>query len=178
VSVGFALKKFLNIAGAQTTHTLNSQFTRRKSNTNSESLTTGYDWTRTSSTATSETKTFEVAATAPAGMVLTIEQAVGYCGGSTIQTELFRITHYGSRGQILRQEMLKELGLNDNTTAPISLFNNNIHLLDSFPQQGKSANDNNARSNSVQGIRHSSSILTMLLSSFFIVIHLKCIDLQ
>ena len=31
-------------------------------------------------------------ATVPAGMVLYVEQTVGYCDGSTVETELFRLS--------------------------------------------------------------------------------------
>ena len=34
-----------------------------------------------------------------------LEQAVGYCGGSTVRTEMFRTTHQDSEGNIVFQKV-------------------------------------------------------------------------
>ena len=70
-----------------------------------ESGSTGFDWTTTSTSTRSRTEIFEVHAEAPAGLLLTIEQAVGTCGGSTVKTELFRIRHTDSKGNIVHEHL-------------------------------------------------------------------------
>ncbi len=72
------------------------------------SMTTGYDWTTTSSYTKSINEEFQVLAKAPAGMLLTIEQAVGQCGDTEARTELFRIRHTDSKGQIVKDELVFE----------------------------------------------------------------------
>ena len=52
----------------------------------------------------SRAETFKVLAEAPPGLLLTIEQAVGTCGESTVSTELFRIRHTDSKGNIVHEE--------------------------------------------------------------------------
>jgi len=69
------------------------------------SMTTGYDWGHTSSVTKSITETFQVMAQAPAGMILTIEQAVGTCGDTEVKTELFRIRHTDAKGNIVFEEL-------------------------------------------------------------------------
>ncbi len=68
------------------------------------SVSTGYNWGETTSETMDEEEKFEVLATAPAEHVLTIEQAVGHCDGSTVKTELFRITH-SKNDEIVKQEL-------------------------------------------------------------------------
>ena len=68
-----------------------------------ESASTGFDWTATSTSTRKQVKTISVNAEAPAGLFLTIEQAVGTCGGSTVKTELFRIRHTDSNGDIVHE---------------------------------------------------------------------------
>lgn len=65
------------------------------------STTTGYDWTHSSSVSSSTLLEFEVIANAPAGLILTIEQAVGTCGDSKARTELFRIRHTDAKGNVV-----------------------------------------------------------------------------
>ncbi len=75
----------------------------------SVSVSTGYDWTATSSVTKSSKEEFQVLATAPAGVVLVIEQAVGTCGGSEFRTELFRIRHTDAKGNTLKTYYEKHL---------------------------------------------------------------------
>ncbi len=71
------------------------------------SVHTGYNWKETSTETMNDEEKFEIKATAPAGYVLTIEQAVGHCDGNTAKTELFRITHTKD-GKIVSQELEKQ----------------------------------------------------------------------
>jgi hypothetical protein len=41
-------------------------------------------------------------ASAPAGTEMFIEQAVGYCGGSTVLTDMFKISHKDKNGRIVQ----------------------------------------------------------------------------
>merc|ERR1711970_1597271 len=54
------------------------------------SVTTGYNWSETSTAAKSETKEITDSIKVPGGRVITIQQAKGYCGGSEVNTEMFR----------------------------------------------------------------------------------------
>lgn len=71
-------------------------------------MTTGYDWGHTSSVTKTITEEFQVNAEAPAGLILTIEQAVGKCGDSEVKTELFRIRHTDAKGNIVLTELKYE----------------------------------------------------------------------
>lgn len=71
------------------------------------SVTTGYNWGSVSSETMSSQETFEVAATAGAGTTVLFEQATGFCDGSTVKTEMFRVTTQSKDGQILKTEILK-----------------------------------------------------------------------
>eukprot|EP00092_Neocalanus_flemingeri_P084707 GFUD01106454.1.p1 GENE.GFUD01106454.1~~GFUD01106454.1.p1 ORF type:complete len:309 (-),score=24.12 GFUD01106454.1:698-1624(-) len=53
--------------------------------------TTGYDWKTTDSTTKSETRSYTVSVEVPPKSTFTIEEVVGFCGGSTIHTQMFRI---------------------------------------------------------------------------------------
>lgn len=66
------------------------------------SVSTGYDWSHTTSVTKSELEQFEVNAIAPPGYVLNIEQVIGHCGGSEAKTELFRISHTDAKGNIVK----------------------------------------------------------------------------
>ena len=77
------------------------------SETLSVSMTTGYDWGVTSSVTKSVTEQFEVLASAPAGLMLTIEQAVGTCGDTEVWTEMFRIRHTDVKGNIVHESYEK-----------------------------------------------------------------------
>ena len=55
----------------------------------------------------SQTEQFEVLATAPPGLLLTIEQAVGTCGDTEVWTEMFRIRHTDSKGNIVHESFEK-----------------------------------------------------------------------
>ena len=70
-----------------------------------ESVSTGFDWTSTSTSTKSITEEFKVLAQAPPGLFLTIEQAVGTCGDSTVNTELFRIRHTDSKGNVVHEQI-------------------------------------------------------------------------
>jgi len=54
------------------------------------SVTTGYNWSETSTAAKSETRKIIDSIQVPGGRVITIQQAKGYCGGSEVNTEMFR----------------------------------------------------------------------------------------
>ena len=58
------------------------------------SHTTSYDWTQTDIATQSESTTSEVSQKVRPGMKVSIEQAVGHCGGSTINPPLFRLDIY------------------------------------------------------------------------------------
>ena len=47
----------------------------------------------------------DVSAVAPAGYLLTIEQAVGTCGDSTVNTPMFRVRHTDAKGNITFEEI-------------------------------------------------------------------------
>ena len=68
----------------------------------STSVTTGYNWATTSEEAKSEQVTIEVEAIAPAGRILLIEQAVGHCDGSSVKTEMYKISHVDAKGNVLQ----------------------------------------------------------------------------
>ena len=54
-----------------------------------------------------KTTFFEIKASAPAGYVLRIEQAIGHCDGNKAKTELFRITHTNSEGIVTEEKYQK-----------------------------------------------------------------------
>jgi len=54
------------------------------------SVTTGYNWSETSTAAKSETKEISDVIEVPGGRVLEIQQTKGFCGGSEVSTEMFR----------------------------------------------------------------------------------------
>merc|ERR1711860_44798 len=80
-------------------------FFRRFSATIGVSLSTGYNWESVSERTMSETETFIVSAHAPPGMVLVIEQAVGRCDDSTVNTEMFRTSHQQKDGKIVYSQV-------------------------------------------------------------------------
>ena len=66
------------------------------------SVTTGYDWSETSSEAKSETKEFTVSTELPGGRMVQIQQTKGNCGGSEVNTERFRnVVTYKDGNQII-----------------------------------------------------------------------------
>merc|ERR1712126_261604 len=67
------------------------------------SVSTGYDWTHTSSQAQSETETFKVEAKVPPYTLLQIQGAEGDCGGNNVKTELFKTITLDSDGNILSE---------------------------------------------------------------------------
>merc|ERR1711942_214566 len=54
------------------------------------SVTTGYDWSETSSEAKSEIREFTDSTEVPGGRMIQIQQTKGHCGGSEVNTEMFR----------------------------------------------------------------------------------------
>jgi hypothetical protein len=46
---------------------------------------------------------FQVSAVAPPGYVLMIEQTVGTCDHSTVQTDMFRISHVDKAGGVVKE---------------------------------------------------------------------------
>lgn len=77
------------------------------------SLETGYDWSKSTATMVSRDETFEVVAEIPPGLILTVEQAVGYCGDDSVRTELFRITHTDVNGKVVRKQVTNELHISN-----------------------------------------------------------------
>merc|ERR1711860_45001 len=69
------------------------------------SVETGFDWTHTSTAVQSDIVTIRVSADAPPGMVLTIEQTVGHCGGSTVNTAMFRTSTYTKDGSLVSRKI-------------------------------------------------------------------------
>merc|ERR1711872_263322 len=55
------------------------------------SITTGYNWNEVSTEAKSEIQEFTVKTDVPAGESIQIQQTKGKCGGSTVNTEMFRL---------------------------------------------------------------------------------------
>jgi len=59
------------------------------------SASTGYNWQSVSASAQAEETTTTIAMTVPPGMVVSVEQTVGRCDGSSVKTEKFRtITNF------------------------------------------------------------------------------------
>ena len=52
--------------------------------------------------------TVEVEALAPAGQILTIEQAVGHCDGSSVNTEMYKLSHFTPKGELIESRMVHE----------------------------------------------------------------------
>lgn len=69
------------------------------------SVSTGYDWTHTSSQAQSETETFKVEATAPPYTLLQIQGAEGNCGDNNVKTELFKSITMDGKGNVLSEKV-------------------------------------------------------------------------
>jgi len=69
------------------------------------SVSTGYDWTHTSSEAKSETQEFKVETVVNPHSILIIEGAEGNCGGNNVKTELFRFTSTDGDGNIISQTL-------------------------------------------------------------------------
>ena len=72
----------------------------------STSVTTGYNWAKTSEEAKSEQVTVEVEAKAPSGEILVIEQAVGHCDGSSVKTEMYKISRFDGKGNLLMSKLV------------------------------------------------------------------------
>jgi hypothetical protein len=64
--------------------------------------------------------TYTVNADAPAGYTLVIEQAQGKCGGNTVNTEMYRITHQKDG---IVQNVRYELSYPNGTVVPIDVDN-------------------------------------------------------
>jgi len=69
------------------------------------SVSTGYDWTHTSSQAKSETEKFHVETIVNPRSLLIIDGAEGECGGNNVKTELFRFTSVDGTGNIISQTL-------------------------------------------------------------------------
>jgi len=81
------------------------QLFRLFSNTLGISVETGYNWEHTTSEVQSTVQSVEVDAEAPAGTMLTIEQTVGFCGGSVVNTDMFRTSTYSRDGTLLSRKI-------------------------------------------------------------------------
>jgi len=62
------------------------------------SVTTGYNWNEVSTEAQSETREFSVQTDVPAGESILVQQTMGTCGGSNVNTEMFRSLSYDLEG--------------------------------------------------------------------------------
>lgn len=62
----------------------------------SETLTLGFDWSKTSTLSSEKTSKIDVTEDVDPGKILLIEQAVGRCGGNKISTNLFKFTEQDS----------------------------------------------------------------------------------
>jgi len=69
------------------------------------SVTTGYDWSHTSSQAKSETETFKVAAVVPPYTLLQINGAEGNCGDNNVKTELFKTITWDPEGNFISETL-------------------------------------------------------------------------
>jgi hypothetical protein len=69
-------------------------------------LTLGYNWGTVSEAAKSEEVTVTVEAVAPAGYILTIEQAVGQCDDSKVKTEMYKISHVNKNGDVIKSQIV------------------------------------------------------------------------
>ncbi len=43
---------------------------------------------------------------APAGRILVIEQAVGHCDGSSVKTEMYKISHINANGKMVYSQIV------------------------------------------------------------------------
>jgi hypothetical protein len=55
--------------------------------------------------------TVEVEALAPAGQILAIEQAVGHCDGSSVKTEMYKISHFTPKGELIKSRIVHQTEL-------------------------------------------------------------------
>jgi hypothetical protein len=83
---------------------MKAEFFKLFQTTLSVSVSTGYDWGSTSESAQSEEVTVTVEAVAPAGYILTIEQAVGKCDESKVKTEMYKITHTDANRVVVKTQ--------------------------------------------------------------------------
>lgn len=82
---------------------LSATFFRIFSTELSVSASTGYDWTRTSSQAKSEAVTTTVEVDVPPYTRMDITAVQGYCGGSQVNTELYKVTTSDKEGNIISE---------------------------------------------------------------------------
>ena len=85
---------------------IKAEFFKLFSLTLGTSQTTGYKWESVSEAAQSEEVTVTVDAVAPAGYVLTIEQAVGACQDGKVKTEMYKITHSKPDGSLVQSKIV------------------------------------------------------------------------
>jgi len=64
------------------------------------SVTTGYDWSETSTQAQNEERQFTVETQVPGGIAIQIQQAKGTCGNSDVKTEMFRTLETKKNGEV------------------------------------------------------------------------------
>ena len=98
---------------------LKAEFFKMFSLTLGTSQTTGYNWEAVSEAAQSEEVTVTVDAVAPAGYVLTIEQAVGSCQDGKVKTEMYKITHSNPGGFVVKSKLVTSEQLTDSKTYVI-----------------------------------------------------------
>ena len=106
------------------------------------SASTGYDWTSVSSETVSEEDTISITATATAGYVARIEQAVGHCGASTAKTELFRVSHVNKQGDIVQQSYHKMFNNGTTIDLPSDFMSNLPNQKTTIQKVSKKSNVN------------------------------------
>ena len=106
------------------------------------SASTGYDWTSVSSETVSEEDTISITATATAGYVARIEQAVGHCGASTAKTELFRVSHVNKQGDIVQQSYHKLFNNGTTIDLPSDFMSNLPNQKTTIQKVSKKSNVN------------------------------------
>ncbi len=42
------------------------------------------------------------------GQILTIEQAVGHCDGSSVKTEMYKISHFTPKGELISTKIVHQ----------------------------------------------------------------------
>jgi len=81
------------------------QFFRMFSETLGISATTGFNWQFVSNSVQGEQTEVKVDVEAPPGTTATIEQTIGHCGGSDVNTDMFRTSVYSKDGKLVSRKI-------------------------------------------------------------------------
>merc|ERR1711935_1949 len=81
--------------------------------TESASLTTGYDWTSTDTATTSEATKYNVDITVPPKTKVMISEAIGKCGDSTVNTQMFKITDKDTGKETVMNGKIRKIEYNN-----------------------------------------------------------------